>query len=75
MKDKPAPRPLAVDINTGAQVVGMSRSQFYRVFLDTGRVKTMKTGKRDRTIDYAELETAYTAYRAELMQTGANATA
>lgn len=55
--------PLAVDIATAAQLVGLSRAQFYRIFLNPGLVKSMKTGGRDRIIDYNELLSAYSQLR------------
>ena len=60
------PQPLSVDIQTAAELVGMSRAQFYRVFLKPGLVQALKSGIRDRIIDYGELQTAYAAYRDSL---------
>jgi hypothetical protein len=58
--------PLAVDIATAAKIVGLSRAQFYRIFLTPGLVTSMKTGGRDRIIDYDELLSAYRNLRAGL---------
>jgi hypothetical protein len=58
--------PLAVDIATAAQLVGLSRAQFYRLYLNPGLLKSMKTGGRDRIIDYGELLSAYGLMRAAL---------
>lgn len=59
---------LAVQIPEAARIVGLSRTQFYRLFLNTGRLRTIPTGKRDRVIDRGELEAAYRAYIAEQRQ-------
>jgi hypothetical protein len=56
---------MATDIKTAAKLVGMSRSKFYVEFLNTGRVRPIKTGIRDRIIDLPELRTAYATYCAE----------
>jgi hypothetical protein len=67
MHTKPAaPSPLAVDISTAALMVGISRAQFYRLYLRPGRVRSIKTGGRDRNIDCAELQAAYATLLAEL---------
>jgi hypothetical protein len=79
MKTKPANRatttnapmqfsapPLGMDIQTAATAVGLSRAQFYRLFLKPGRIRAIKTGGRDRVIDYGELQKAYAALRDEL---------
>ena len=58
--------PLGVDIQTAAQLVGVSRAQFYRLYLKSGRLRAVKTGGRDRVIDYGELTAAYKALRDEL---------
>jgi ACT domain-containing protein len=64
---------LAVDIATAAKMVGISRAQFYRLYLKPGRVTAIKTGKRDRIIDVAELTEAYRTYVAEQRTTTAEA--
>lgn len=48
-------------------MVGLSRSQFYREYLDTDRVKTMPKGRgrRRRMIDVKELTSAYEEYKTE----------
>jgi hypothetical protein len=61
-----SPEPLAVDIATAARMVGISRAQFYRLYLTPGRVRAIKTGGRDRVIDVAELRGAYAALVADL---------
>ena len=68
-----SPQPLAVDIQTAARMVGISRAQFYRLYLKPGRLRSIKTGGRDRIIDCAELAAAYAALRAELPRTAATA--
>lgn len=50
---------LAVDIATAARLVGISRAQFYRIYLTPGRLRAIKTGGRDRVIDVQELRAAY----------------
>jgi excisionase family DNA binding protein len=57
---------LGMDIQTAASAVGLSRAQFYRLYLKPGRIRAIKTGGRDRVIDYAELQKAYAALRDEL---------
>jgi predicted DNA-binding transcriptional regulator AlpA len=57
---------LGMDIKDAAAAVGLSRAQFYRLYLKSGRVKAQKTGGRDRVIDYAELKAAYEKLRDEL---------
>lgn len=57
---------LGMDIATAAVTVGMSRAQFYRLYLKSGRLRAIKTGGRDRVIDYGELVEAYNALRDEL---------
>jgi predicted DNA-binding transcriptional regulator AlpA len=57
---------LAMDIATAAATVGLSRAQFYRLYLKPGRLRAIKTGGRDRVIDYEELVTAYKKLRDEL---------
>ena len=57
--------PLAVSILDASRIVGMSRGQFYRVFLDTQRIKAIHSGKRDRVIDMSELRAAYDVWKAE----------
>ena len=55
-----------MDIQDAATAVGLSRAHFYRIYLKPGRIKAIKTGGRDRVIDYAELQAAYAALRDEL---------
>ncbi len=57
---------LGMDIKDAAAAVGLSRAQFYRLYLKPGRIKAIKTGGRDRVIDYGELQRAYAALRDEL---------
>jgi len=64
------PAPLALDIKAAAAVVGLSRAQFYRLYINSGRVRAIKTGARDRVIDYEELQAAYKKLRAELPRAG-----
>ena len=61
-----SPEPMAVDIATAARMVGISRAQFYRLYLTPGRIRAIKTGGRDRVIDVAELRAAYAALVADL---------
>lgn len=63
-----APDPLAFSIADAAQFVGLSKSQFRRIYIDGRRIKTLRTGKRDRTVDAAELRAAYSAYTTEQRQ-------
>ncbi len=58
--------PLGVDIQTAAGLVGLSRAQFYRLYLQSGKLRAIKTGGRDRVIDYGELQAAYRTLRDEL---------
>jgi len=62
----PATSVLGMDIQDAANAVGLSRAQFYRLYLKPGRVKAQKTGGRDRVIDYLELKAAYEKLRDEL---------
>lgn len=62
----PAFDPLAVDIATAARMVGVSRAQFYRIYLRPGRLRSIRTGGRDRVIDVAELRAAYTQLVSDL---------
>jgi hypothetical protein len=55
-----------MDITSAATAVGMSRAQFYRLYLKPGRLRAIKTGGRDRVIDVEELKAAYTKLRDEL---------
>jgi len=57
---------LGVDIQTAARLVGVSRAQFYRLFIKSGKIRPVRTGKRDRVIDYAELTAAWTSLRDQL---------
>lgn len=57
--------PLAVTIDDAARMVGLSRSQFYRLYLDGGRLKSVPKGRR-RMIDVKELRSAYEQYVAEV---------
>lgn len=50
--------PLAVSIEEAARIVGVSRSQFYRLYLNSGRIKTIPMGRR-RMVDVRELHSAY----------------
>jgi AraC-like DNA-binding protein len=60
----PVPR-LALTIEEAATCVAMSISQFRRVFIDGGLVKSVPMGERARAIDYEELRAAYDRYKAE----------
>lgn len=55
---------LAVSIPEAAKLVALSRAHFYRVYLDTGRIKPVALGKR-RMIVVTELRDAFTAFVAE----------
>lgn len=57
---------LAVDIARAAEIVGISRAQFYRLYINPGRVRPLKTGGRDRVVDVGELRAAYDALKTEL---------
>lgn len=57
--------PIAVPILEAAKMIGLSRRQFYRVFLDTKRILPIKTGIRDRVVDVTELRSAYEKFKAE----------
>jgi predicted DNA-binding transcriptional regulator AlpA len=60
----PQHEPLAITIAQAAKMVGMSRSMFYRVYLDAGRIQTVPKG-RWRMIDVVELRRAYARYIAD----------
>jgi hypothetical protein len=60
-----AAAPLALPIRKAAEHIGLSRSQFYREFLNPGRVRAVVTGKRDRVVIVSELEAAFARYVAE----------
>jgi hypothetical protein len=64
-------KPIAIGIRDAATHVGLSRGQFYREFLDTGRVRAVRTGIRDRVVIVAELEAALAAYVTEKRETAA----
>lgn len=64
---------LALCIADAARAVGLSRGQFYRVYLNPKRVTAIATGRRDRVVDVAELRKAYEAYVAEQRALGAGA--
>ncbi|HEV8364601.1 MAG TPA: hypothetical protein VGQ52_13895 [Gemmatimonadaceae bacterium] len=57
--------PWAFSIPDAARMVGMSTSQFRRVFLDTGRLRSIPSGIRDRVIDASELHAAWEQFKAE----------
>lgn len=57
--------PLAVTIEEAARMVGISRAQFYRLYLDTGRLRTVPKGRRRRMVDVGELRRAYELLVAE----------
>jgi hypothetical protein len=64
-------KPLAVPILQAAQHVGLSRGQFYRVFLKPGRGKAIPTGKRDRIVLVDEIEAPFDKYVMEQRRLGA----
>lgn len=47
-------------------MVGVSRAQFYRLYLDTKRVRAIRTGGKSRVIDVQELHEAYMELKADL---------
>jgi hypothetical protein len=53
---------LSITIDEAARMVGMSRAQFYRLYLDAGRIQTVPLGRRRRMIDVKELRRAYAQY-------------
>jgi hypothetical protein len=59
--------PFEVSIDEAARIVGLSRAQFYRDYLDPGRVATvpMGRGRRRRMIITQELRRAHEEYVAE----------
>jgi hypothetical protein len=59
--------PLEISIDEAAKMVGLSRAQFYRDYLDTGRIKTVPKGRggRRRAIITQELKLAHERYVAE----------
>jgi hypothetical protein len=57
--------PLALPIGKAAERIGLSKGQFYREFLNTGRVRAVATGKRDRIVIVSELDDAFARYVAE----------
>lgn len=56
---------IAVSIEEAAHMVGISRAQFYRVYLDTGRVVSVRHGRKSRVIDVEELQAAYGKFKQE----------
>lgn len=60
----PVPR-LALTIEEAATCIAMSISQFRRIFIDGGRVRSVPMGERARAIDYDELRAAYARYKEE----------
>lgn len=59
------PQPLAVSISEAARMVGLSRTMFYREYIDSGRIVAIPKGRRRRLIDVAELRSAYQKYITE----------
>lgn len=59
--------PLEICIEEAAAMVGLSRAQFYRDYLSTGRVKTVRKGKgrRRRMVVVQELRRAHEEYVTE----------
>jgi ACT domain-containing protein len=58
--------PLEISIDEAAQMVGLSRAQFYRDYLDVGRVKTVPKGRgRRRMVIVQELRRAHEQYVTE----------
>lgn len=55
----------AVTIEDAATCLGMSISQFRRMFIDSGRLRSVPMGERARAIDVAELRAAYERYKEE----------
>lgn len=51
--------PLAVTVPEAARMVGVSRAHFYKLYVDSGRVRPVKQGKRLAVIDVEELRGAY----------------
>lgn len=64
-REAETPPPLAKTIPAAALSVGMSPAQFRRVFLTTGRLKSIHMGTHARVIDVGELRAAYLQYIAE----------
>lgn len=64
-EQQPSPEPFAVSIHEAARIVGMSRSQFYRVYLEPQRIRPIPNGRRRQMIDMEELRRAYAEYKAE----------
>jgi hypothetical protein len=56
------PEPLAITIDAAARMVGMSRTHFYRTFIETGRIQTVPKGRRRRMVIVNELRSAYAQY-------------
>lgn len=59
-----APR-LGLTIEEAATCVAMSMSQFRRIFIDGGLLKSVPMGERARAIDYEELCEAWRKHKAE----------
>lgn len=58
--------PLEISIAEAAEMVGLSRAQFYRDYLDTGRIRTVPKGRgRHRMVIVQELKRAHEQYVAE----------
>lgn len=58
--------PLEISIEDAARMVGLSRSQFYRDYLDNGRVRTVPKGRgRRRMVVVQELRRAHEQYVTE----------
>ena len=57
--------PFSVSITEAAQMVGLSRTQFYRLYLRAKRVCPIRKGRKRLMIDVKELRKAYEQYVAE----------
>lgn len=58
--------PLEISIDEAARMVGLSRAQFYRDYLDLGRITTVRKGRgRRRMVIVEELRRAHERYVAE----------
>ncbi len=71
MGDISTPKPLAVSQAQAAKLVGISRSQFWKEYIRTGRVKALDLGARGTSVLVSDLEAAIAQRAAE--QTGEGA--
>ena len=54
-KERPPVKPRAVGPDDGALLLNVSRAHFYRTYLDTGKIRSFKSGRR-RLIPMTEID-------------------